>query len=603
MASTLMRRSVLFVACHLLLAPFHQASAMGLMQAYDAALQNDPVYRAAVSEHQAGQQYQALGRAGLRPSIQYSYTTSENRAETTAPNFFGKPSTTYPEYTSVSSSLSLRQPLFNLDAAARYRQGLAQTQYSDAQFASRSQDLMIRLVTRYAEAKYAEDQLALYSAQRDTLLEQRRVNDRLFEKGEGTKTDMLETQSRLDVAQAQVIEASDNLATARSTLAALLGTEVTQLDGLVQDFTAIPLPQSGFDEWQALARQNNPELAAGRFALEAAEQEIRKSQAGHAPRLDLNASYSRSSAESLTSLNQDSTVRSIGLQFVLPLYAGGYVNAASAQAVANRDKASANLEASTNQVMIELRKQFSAVQSSVTKIAALQNAVNSAALLVQATLQSVKGGVRINLDVLNAQQQLVVAQRDLAQARYNYLISFLKLRVAAGTLNLDDLRTVAGYFSSAQTGLQMSRVDDPGARVPALIRAEVVLTPTPATPAPLAAPAAEAQATALVERWRQAWSERDVTAYLASYSPDFVAADGQARPSWEAARRKILARRADVRVTVNALRLERHGTDQIKASFLQDYAAGSYREQARAKTLRLVRRGADWLIAGEQQSH
>ena len=601
MASTLMRRSVLFVACHLLLAPFHQASAMGLMQAYDAALQNDPVYRAAVSEHQAGQQYQALGRAGLRPSIQYSYTTSENRAETTAPNFFGKPSTTYPEYTSVSSSLSLRQPLFNLDAAARYRQGLAQTQYSDAQFASRSQDLIIRLVTRYAEAKYAEDQLALYSAQRDTLLEQRRVNDRLFEKGEGTKTDMLETQSRLDVAQAQVIEASDNLATARSTLAALLGTEVTQLDGLVQDFMVIPLPQSGFDEWQALARQNNPELAAGRFALEAAEQEIHKSQAGHAPRLDLNASYSRSSAESLTSLNQDSTVRSIGLQFVLPLYAGGYVNAASAQAVANRDKANSNLEASTNQVMIELRKQFSAVQSSVTKMDALQNAVNSAALLVQATQQSVKGGVRINLDVLNAQQQLVVAQRDLAQARYQYLISFLKLRVAAGTLNLDDLRTVAGYFSSAQTGLQMSRVDDPGARVPAPIRAEVVLPPTPTTAAPLAASVAEAQA--LVERWRQAWSGRDVQAYLACYSPDFVPADGQARPNWEAARRKMLARRADIRVAVNALRLEHLDTDQMKASFLQDYTAGSYREQARAKTLRLVRLGADWLIAGEQQSH
>lgn len=449
MTPTLMRCSVLFAACHLLLAPFHQASAMGLMQAYDAALQNDPVYRAAVSEHQAGQQYQALGRAGLRPSIQYSYTTSENRAEITAPNFFGKPSTTYPEYTSVSSSLSLRQPLFNLDAAARYKQGMAQTQYSDAQFTSRSQDLIIRLVTRYAEAKYAEDQLALYSAQRDTLLEQRRVNDRLFEKGEGTKTDMLETQSRLDVAQAQVIEATDNLATARTTLAALLGTEVTQLDSLVWDFKAIPLPQSGFDEWKTIASSNNAELAAGRFALEAAEQEIRKSQAGHAPRLDLNASYSRSSAESLNSLNQDSTVRSIGLQFVLPLYAGGYVNAVSAQAVANRDKASSNLEASTNQVMIELRKQFSAVQSSVIKIAALQNAVNSAALLVQATQQSVKGGVRINLDVLNAQQQLVVAQRDLAQARYNYLISFLKLRVAAGTLNLDDLRTVAGYFSAA----------------------------------------------------------------------------------------------------------------------------------------------------------
>lgn len=602
MAHTLMRRGVLFAACHVLLAQLGQASAMGLMQAYDLALQNDPVYRAAVSEHQVGQQYQALGRAGLRPSIQYSYTTSENRAETTSPNFLGQPSTTHPEYTSVSNSLSLRQPLFNLEAAARYRQGIAQTRYSDAQFASRSQDLMIRLVARYAEAKYAEDQLALDTAQRDTLLEQRRVNDRLFEKGEGTKTDMLETQSRLDVVQAQVIEAADNLATARASLAALLGTEVTQLDGLVQDFKAIPLSLSGFDEWKAIASSNNAELAAGRFALEAAEQEIRKSQAGHAPRLDLNASYSRSSAESLTSLNQDSTVRSIGLQFVLPLYSGGYVSAVSKQAVANRDKARSNLDASTDRVMIELRKQFSSVQSGVTKMAALQNSVNSAALLVQATQQSVKGGVRINLDVLNAQQQLVVAQRNLAQARYQYLISFLKLQAAAGTLNLEDLRTVAGYFSSAQTGPLMSRANGPSELVPAPVRIEVAVASNPIAPAPLAEPEPEALAHALVERWRQAWSGRDAQAYLACYSPDFVSADGQARPRWEVARRKILARRTDIRVTVKALRLERLGADQIKASFLQDYVAGSYREQARAKTLLLVRRGSDWVIAGEQQA-
>lgn len=604
MAPTLMRRGVLFATCHVLLAQLGQASAMGLMQAYDLALQNDPVYRAAVSEQQVGQQYQALGRAGLRPSIQYSYTTSENRAETTSPNFLGTPSTTYPEYTSISSSLSLRQPLFNLDAAARYRQGVAQTRYSDAQFASRSQDLVIRLVARYAEAKFAEDQLALDTAQRDTLLEQRRVNDRLFEKGEGTKTDMLETQSRLDVVQAQVIEAADNLATARATLATLLGTEVTQLDGLIPDFKAIHLPIAGVDEWQALARQNNPELAASRFAVEAAEQEIRKSQAGHAPRLELNASYSHSSAESLTSLNQDSTVRSIGLQFVLPLYSGGYVSAVSKQAVANRDKARSNLDASTDRVMIELRKQFSAVQSGVTKMAALQNAVNSAALLVQATRQSVKGGARINLDVLNAQQQLVAAQRDLAQARYQYLISFLKLQAAAGTLNLEDLRTVAGYFSSAQTWPLISRADDPSELVHATTSAAVAVAPTPIAPAQLAKPepGAEALVEALVERWRQAWSGRDSQAYLACYSPDFVSADGQARPRWEVARRKILARRADVRVTVNALRLERLGADQIKASFLQDYVAGSYREQARAKTLLLVRRGSDWLIAGEQQS-
>jgi outer membrane protein, protease secretion system len=449
MATIRMRRVALSAAYVVLLSHAGQAAAIGLLQAYDAALQNDPLYRSAIAENQAGQENKAIGRSGLLPSVQYSYTTSKNRAETTAPNFFGTLNTTHPEYTSIASSISLRQTLFNLDAAARYRQGIAQANYSDAQFTSRSQDLIIRLLTTYANAKYAEDQLDLYAAQRDALIEQKRMNDRLFEKGEGTKTDMLETQAKLDLAQAQVIEAADNLATARSTLATMISRDVTQLDGLVNDFRALPLLPVSIEEWQALASSNNPELAAARFAVEAAEQEIQKSRAGHAPRLDLNASYSRNSAESLTTYQQDSSVRSIGVQLVVPLYSGGYVNAVTSRAVANRDKAKADLDATTNTVMIELSKQFSAVQSSVAKIAALVKSVNSASLVVQATQQSVKGGVRVNLDVLNAQQQLVAAQRDLAQARYNYLISFLKLRMAAGTLNIDDLRTVAGNFSAA----------------------------------------------------------------------------------------------------------------------------------------------------------
>ncbi len=425
-----------------------QASALGLMQAYDAALQNDPVYRAAAAENQAGQQYKVLGRAGLLPTAQFSYGAGNNKADITQPDFLGNPTTTKPDYRSSSNSLSVRQTLFNLDALARYRQGVAQTNYSDAQFSSRNQDLIIRLMMAYADAKYGEDQLALYSAQRDALVEQRLMNDKMFEKGEGTRTDMLETQAKLDVAQAQVIEAGDNLIVSRNTLAVMIGHDVTNLDGLAPDFKVMTAPLQSIEAWKAIAGTNNAELAAGRFAEEIAEQEISKANAGHAPRLDLNLSVNRSNSDSVTSYRQDSTVRSIGIQLIVPLYSGGSVSAQASQAVANRDKARSDLEAARNKVMIELYKQIGPAQNSIAKMAALQKSVNSATLLVKATRESVKGGVRINLDVLNAQQQLVVAKRDLAQARYNYLISFLKLRMAAGTLDTDDLRSVARYFSA-----------------------------------------------------------------------------------------------------------------------------------------------------------
>jgi protease secretion system outer membrane protein len=224
---------------------------------------------------------------------------------------------------------------------------------------------------------------------------------------------------------------------------------VTQLDGLANDFSVMPLSPAGFDEWKSIASAQNAEIAAARFALEAAEQEVNKSRAGHMPRLDLNASYSRSKSDSLINLDRDATVRSIGVQLVVPLYSGGYVDALTSQALANRDKAQADLDATTNKVMIELHRQYSATQNSLAKINALQKSVNSATLLVQATQQSVKGGQRINLDVLNAQQQQVSAQLDLTQARYGYLIGLLKLRMAAGTLNPDDLRAVAAQLSSS----------------------------------------------------------------------------------------------------------------------------------------------------------
>lgn len=425
-----------------------QASAMGILHAYEAALRNDPVFRSAMSENLAGKENRIIGRVGLLPSIQYSYTASKNSGETTQPNVLGVPKTSDNEYTSINSVISVRQTLFNLDATSRFKQGIAQTKYSDSVFTLRSYDLMIRVVSAYAEAKYAEDQLILLSTQRDSYAEQKRVNDRMFEKGEGTVTDKLETQAKLDVAEAQVIEAADNLINTRSSLAGMIGREVIQLDNLAPNFTPIPLSPSGFEEWQEIANSHNSEMAAGRFNVEIAELEISKSKAGHAPRLDLNANYSETASESLITRNQNTSNRSIGVQLVIPIYSGGYISAVSRQTVATRDKAKSDLDATTNKVMLELRKQFNALKSSVAKIEALQKSVNSATLLVEATKQSVKGGVRINLDVLNVQQQLVLNKRDLAAARYSYLTSYLKLRVAAGILNLDDLRTVAGFFTT-----------------------------------------------------------------------------------------------------------------------------------------------------------
>lgn len=431
-----------------------QAAPMNLLQAYQAALQNDPTYRGARHENQAGQEARNMGRSNLLPKLSANYSTSKNRAEITqtGQNFLGQPvtDTTHPAYTSVNAGVILRQPIVNFEALALYNQGVAKTNYSDAQFAGRSQDLMLRLVAAYSDAQYSEDQLVLAAAQRDAYREQMRVNQRLFKQGEGTRTDMLETEARANLADAQVLEAQDNVTVARNTLAGIVGMEVTELAPLNQDFRLLPLQPATFQEWRDLAMIRNAEIVALGYAVEIAREEINRQRAGHAPSVDLVGSYGKQKSTTTNTLNQDAIVRSVGVEVSIPLFSGGYASAATRQAVASHEKARSDLDVKISQVAVELRKQFSLMQSAGPRIDALVKSADSASLLIEATRQSIKGGVRINLDLLNAQQQLYTSRRDLALARYNYLLAYLRMRSAAGTLNQQDLGDIAGYFVAAQ---------------------------------------------------------------------------------------------------------------------------------------------------------
>jgi len=421
------------------------ASVLGLLPAYEAALQNDAVYRSAVHENEAGQQFKVLGRAQLLPSVSASYASHKNRTDVTTEFPLGD-KTERRHYTSMSGSVQLRQPLFYPEGHARHRQGIAQTHASNAQFVMRGQDLIVRLVTFYVAAQYAHDQLQLATTQRDAYAQQSASASRMFKSGEGTRTDVLEAQAKFDLANAQVIEADDNLVNARDALAAMIGKDVSRLERLSDDFQIKPMVLPSFEEWRHMALDKNAELLVQRIAVEIAREEINKIEAGHFPRLDLIASAGKNSSDTVNTLNQNANSLSVGLQLNIPLYAGGSVSAAVRQAIANHEKSQADLDAKSSQVLVELRKQYNLTQSSVSRVQASETSLKSARLLVDATRKSVQGGQRTNLDVLNAQQQFFEAKRDLALARFNYLLSFVRLRYSAGTLGLADLSTIATYF-------------------------------------------------------------------------------------------------------------------------------------------------------------
>lgn len=422
------------------------AGAVTLQQAYEAALKNDPTYRAQFYANEAAKENRIVGRAGLLPGISSSYSRNKNVTdrETTLAN--GRTQLDHPRYSSMSAVVQLRQPLFNMDVIQRYRQGKVQTALGAEQFEADTNEVAVRVVTAYLDALFAEDQLALARVQRDMYLEQQMVNQRLFERGEGTKTDMLETRARLDLAEAQLIEAQDHVMAQRAVLEGVIGGEAGALEQLAEGFRVGELAPGSFEEWSALALKNNNELAAARLSVENTRLEIGRNKAGHMPRVDFVASYSKGDSETINTFGQDITNRSLGVQVNIPIYAGGAISAQTRQAAANYARAQADLDARTDKVLVDLRRAHSLVLSSARKVEALAAAVDSAKLLMTATEQSIKGGVRINLDLLNAQQQLFTSQRDLAQARYAYLVGVLRLRALSGTVAANDVSEIAAYF-------------------------------------------------------------------------------------------------------------------------------------------------------------
>ncbi|TXI26779.1 MAG: channel protein TolC [Nitrosomonas oligotropha] len=431
------------------LSPISHGHAMSLLDAYEAALQHDPTYRSAYHENEAGQQAEAIGLASLLPNLSITHTQNKSSGTITGKTQTGQSVSDVVTFDSQISSLTLRQPLINLEAVASYRIGKAQADSSRAKFTGRSQQLIVRLVEAYVETLLAQDHVKLAEAQLVSLEELKRVNERMLIKGEGTTTDVLETQSKHAIAQARVIEANDELEGARLKLEAIIGQKINQLDRLSDAFNTRAIQLQDYDNWYALALERNAELVTQRHAVTSGKEEIRKSFAGHTPRVDLVASLSKNNRGSFITRNQDAELGTIGVEVNFPLYAGGRVNALTAQAKANHARAEADLDAVTDKVLVELKKQYNLLKSGVKKIESLELAVKSAELLVDATEKSIRGGIRINLNLLDAQQQLYTAQRDLSRARFDYLLAYLRLQLAAGTLVLDDLRNIASYFKTS----------------------------------------------------------------------------------------------------------------------------------------------------------
>jgi len=415
------------------------AHALDLMQVYREALANDAPFASARAQLAAGQERSTQGRAGLLPTIGVGGSYNRSDLEATSAGL-----ATNRDFTSRGYTISLSQPLFRLANWEQYQQGKLSVAVSEAQFAQSQQDLIVRVSQAYFDVLAAQDALASVQAQKTAITEQLASAKRNFEVGTATITDTHEAQARYDLAVAQEFAAQNDLEIKRTALQQIIGKPAGALATL-RPGVKLSTPEPGsVDTWVQSAEQNNFGVLGQQLALEIAQREIKRNRAGHYPTVDLVASRSHNnqtgSATSPTGSVSDNNA--IGVQWSIPLFAGFAVDSRVREAIALEDKARSDLENARRVAAQGARQAFLGVNAGLAQVRALEAAEVSSTSALESNRLGYQVGVRINIDVLNAQQQLFSTRRDLSKARYDTIVNGLRLKAAAGTLKEDDLAQV-----------------------------------------------------------------------------------------------------------------------------------------------------------------
>ena len=419
--------------CSLLLSCSGAVLSMDLLQAYQAAQQQDATILASRAAAQAGRERLPQARSQLLPNVAMSVGRNRNNLVNTTPNSLGQEQTSETQYPSLNRTLTVRQPLFRSYLAAQYRQAEAQVQDAEASLAQDEQNLAVRVSGAYFEAMLTHEQLALILAQRTAYTTQLDAARKSLAAGSGTRTDVDDAQARLDMNVALEIEARQNVAYTLKQLEVLVNQPVDKLATLDVARLELREPEPNvLQDWIARAETNNPQLQSLRAQVETSRQEVKKAGSGHYPTLDAVAQWSRSESENILNVASRYTNASVGLQLNIPIFSGGYVNSSVRQALSGQEHAEQALEAGRRDLGVRVYKEFRGVTENIPKVKALELALRSADQLVLSSRKSFQAGSRTVMDVLNAEQQRMVVLRDLAQARYMYLISKIRLLALVG---------------------------------------------------------------------------------------------------------------------------------------------------------------------------
>ena len=417
-------------------------SSESLLDIYNEALDNDPTFKAAEYSYLADKELKVQGRAALLPSLTLSGSTNWNE--------YYQNKELQQQYNSFSTSARVSQPLFRLDTWFQYRQSKSLTDAAEADFAFEQQNLLVRTAELYFGVLRAIDNLNAAISEEKAIKKQLDQAKQRFEVGLSAITGVQEAQLAYDLSKASRIRTEGSLYSARESLNALIGREIFSLnelgDGLLIE---LPTPNSK-EKWVELALENNYQLKAAYLRKKAAKSSARSVASNNLPKIDIVGSQSESETNQFNyeGFNIDGQGipvpsvtgrRNYSIQLSMPLFQGGAVNSRRKQAYSQYERANENTLFTERRIIQEVRSQFSNVLTLVANVNAQKQAVVSATSALEATQVGYKVGTRNVVDLLQAEKNLYSAEKNLANAKYDYILSNLKLSLASGTITPADI--------------------------------------------------------------------------------------------------------------------------------------------------------------------
>lgn len=415
-------------------------SAADLATVYALATQNDPEIAAAKATRDATYEAEPLARSQLLPQVALSGDASYSNRDVNS-----SPAGSFDEsFASGSAAVQLTQPIYRKDRQVQLKQAEDQVAQADVDYTTAEQDLIARVTEAYFNVLSAKDTLRFTEADVKAIERSLDQAKQRFEVGLIAITDVNEAQARYDQARADAIVARNNLDDSKESLSEITGVPTDELAGLRGGIQFDPPDPANLDEWTETALQNNPAIISARYDVDIARKEIERQDAGDSPTLDLVGSYGVSGSNADAGTDAKDAV--IGLQLAWPLYTSGGVAAATRQARFQLQAAQDVLEARRRAVQTQVRNAYRGVLASISRVQALEATRISGKSALEATEAGFEVGTRTLVDVLNSQRELFRAERDLAVSRYDYIINFLFLLQAAGTLSADNVANANAWL-------------------------------------------------------------------------------------------------------------------------------------------------------------